>query len=265
MKRPRARGRASCRWLCHALAALCVAAPSPARAQSLEQGRELYLAARFRPAIEAFSAVLEREDAAPAEVAEAHVYLATLLLLTGEEELAGEHAAAAVLQEADIAAPEGAPEELRALLDRTRALLSADRASPPLSLSREQRHDGRALIRARLASGVGELVARLTLRCQSDGAELEPVVGPPHEVELQLAGEADDVFCEALGFGPAGVTIVRLRGWIEPGPTVRPRLSPWVWVGVGVGVAAATALALTLALALPRGEVTINRIDVEGW
>lgn len=248
-------------WLLFAVTACW---PGRALAQTVAEGRELYFDAEFRPAIEVFTAALARGNLTDEEVAEAQVHLAALRLLEGDEARAREHVVAALIHRPDVRAPEGAPATLQALLDEARARLDPDRDGDRWLSITGTRDPGGARVLARIAPGLADLVAELMLRCRFGGETFGPVTGPPPQVVLSLPGVGDPLRCEARGVGRVGVELLRAHRVLDLDAPARRRISPWVWVGLGLGVAV-VAVAVVLALALPEGELTIERINVEGW
>lgn len=241
---------------------LVLVMPSISSAQTLAEGRELYLDAEFRPAMEVFTATLERDDLTDEEIAEVHSYLAALRLLAGEQEVAREHATAAVLQDHDVTAPEGAPEAMRALLDDVRVRF--DEEAPLISIEADVT-DGESTVEARIDPELEALVADISLRCVAPESGIESITGTAPDVMLTISETSGSVYCVARGVSRRGVEILRARRDLELRGSERRRNTNWIWLGIGLGVATVTALAVALALALQPEEYTIGDINVEGW
>ena len=243
---------------------LVLVLPTISNAESLAEGRRLYLDAEFRAAMEVFTTTLERDDLTDEEIAEAHSYLAALTLLAGDREVAREHATAAVLQDRYVDAPEGAPEAMRVLLDGVRERFAGVGEAPFVGIEADV-GEHETTVEARVDPELEALVDDVVLRCVSSEAGVESATGEPPEVRLTLSETSGSVYCQARGVSRRGVEILRVRRELELRRTGRRRNSRWIWIGVGLGVTVATALAVALTLALRSEEFTIGHINVEGW
>jgi hypothetical protein len=232
-----------------------------------EEARALYLAARFREAVEAFESVLTRPDVDVRGAADAHAHLAMLRHTLGEPERSRAHAEAAVALVPDVAAPEGAAEEVLRELDGARARLGgAARLVLEVEPARGDRTPRR--VRARLAPAPAALGLALGLRCGEAEAR-----GAPPTVEVALVVSDRVVSCEAAARSAGGAVWFSLRRDVAPDAALRvdagePSASPWPWIALGVGAAAIAGVVIALVVSSSSDGnpvITATQIDGIGW
>lgn len=241
-----------------------VAWSTPAAAQpSHDDARSLYLEARFREAASAFEAVLARSDLDVPTAADAHVHLAVLRHMLGEPERARAHVEAAVALVPDVSVPEGAPEEVVALVSGARA----DLGGAPVRLTLDVEADETARhVRARMDPAPSALELGLFLRC--DGAEAR---GAPPEVEVRVPNDRP-ARCEATARSSGGAILFGVRRELAPAAaleaTIDEGASPWPWVGLAAGVAVAAGIAIAIVATSSSGDgpvLSATEIDAGGW
>jgi hypothetical protein len=245
----------------------------PAGAQAgLDRARALYLEADFDGALAVLREVLESADLDRAAAAEAHRYLATLTLASGDAAAARAHAAAAVALEPAVTAPEGAPTELDGILDQVREERGSQAAAIVIEaqgpgLARERQGD----VTARLEGAPPGLVSRLALRC-GEGDEAVEAEGASGEVSVRLTpgGRERSVRCVARAGNEAGAAVLEAAAELDvarngtEGPGARGPL--WAWlVGVGGGLVLVGVITAVAVVVASPDEAYLETPRVEGW
>jgi len=134
-----------------------VSAAASAQAE-LERGRQLYMEASFPEAAAAFQAVVEREGVDDATAMEAYRHLAALELVFGHQDVARQHARAALEIDRTTTPPEGAPAEADALFEEVRAAMPAVETAPEPEPEPEPERPGFGSRWVTLGLGVGVYV-----------------------------------------------------------------------------------------------------------
>jgi len=251
-----------------ALGALWVLAlSSVVSAQSVEQGRELYLEAEFEGAAAAFDAALGVSSLTSDEALEAERYLTALHLMLGDEGAARRHAEAAVALDPDVSAPEGSPPEAEALLRDV-----ARERGGPAELTIER--DSPSEVSARIHPVPTGLVERLRLSCGDVSDE-----GVPPSLSVHVDPEAD-VDCEAAALSPGGVALLSATRSLAVGAVTSADdtfyegeddeaegapIWPWLVAGAGVLVAAAVIIAVIAVASGGGDQAAFGETRVEDW
>ena len=254
-------------------------APTGARAQTLENARRLYLAASFQDAVPAFEAVLADGDASRGEILEAHRHLAALHEIQGAGERALVHARAAVALEPDASAPDGAPPEVDALLERAReelggpAELAID--TPDGALAYEE--PGR--VRAHLDPAPDGLAARVHLSCDGGDDDRAAASAAPPEVTAALTPRAGSVRCEASASTAAGAVLFEVTRTlsVENAPADATLAvgahtddggdgAPiWPWLAAGAGALVLAGAVVLIVLASQPDQASFGGARTDGW
>jgi hypothetical protein len=232
-----------------------------ARAQSVEDGRRLYLEAEFDAARDAFAAVLDRPSVDVAQAAEAHRYLAALYAVLRDEGATRRHAEAAVALDPAVTAPAGAPSALGALLDEVRRETGGARATLHIGAEDGVRPAEPARVRLALDPAPEALASTLRLRCVS-GTESAEERGAPPSVEVELTVAGDEVNCGGTAYTRGGAPLLSATEVLEPAPRAETgdaavlvpaeddgsdgSALPWLLVGGAAVVAAAVVVAVIL-------------------
>ena len=249
------------------LAAVLLAPLAGASAQGVEEARRLYLAANFQEAVPAFEAVLESASSTREDIFSAHRHLAALHEMQGESERGLAHARAAVALEPTVTAPDGAPPEVTALLDRARdelggrAEIGIDTPSGPLTYAEP------GVVRARVERAPDGLFAQVRLSCDGDGDGATTASAAAPEVTAEITPRAASVRCQATAATAAGAIVLEVSRALSvegaPGGAARDGADgthlatessdeaatpawPWLLAGAGALVLAGAIVAIVL-------------------
>lgn len=258
----RRRGPSVARHASACVAALLWLLPAGAAAQSVEEATELFYAAEFQAAGASFEQVLASSSLAVADAAEAHRFLAAIRSLEGRQDVAAEHAEAAVLLDPTATAPAGAS-RLGTLFDAARSRTHGTRARMRLDV---EDTDGARIVSAELSPAAIVLVSRTRIECVRPDAVSRDVErpGPAVELELDAAFAVDGTTCTATGLTSGGAALFSARRVLGAGGD---ESFPWEWVAIGAGGAAA-ALGIVLVAVLVSSSspsVEVGGIAVTGW
>jgi hypothetical protein len=180
-----------------------------ARAESFERARQLYFDANIEPAAEAFREVLEGDHLTTREVAVAHVHLAALEMMLGNEQEARVNLRVALAIDETIEVAEGAPMQMQEL--RREALNELRGAPPQLALDADGELEPGAeiTIRASLDPAPEQLVAAIELSCVAGDAVLGQVTGEPPSVSLEVEVPDSTMSCDAVALHYGGSVLMR--------------------------------------------------------
>ncbi len=224
------------------------ASVEPAAAESdldptIGEARELYLTADFSNARSVLRATLDRDDMSPAELVEAHRYLATVELLLENPRAAAAHVAAAVSLDRNVALPEGASEATAALFAGAREATTGD-ARVELALERGEE----SLIASAQLVGPLVLTPELEVRCGERANR-----GNAPRITLTLEPD-ENISCRATALTQGGVTVFSAEESFafvddDPAPQVTttqaspPKRAVWPTVLLVAGAVVLTAVA----------------------
>lgn len=277
-------------------AALWVAIASPGFADEARDGRALFEQARFDEALAWFEAVLADPAATVATITTAHLYVAALRLVEGDEAAARDHAAAAVALDGDVRSPPGAPRRLDDILGEARA----GRPEGGLDVRVEAPSCGApgssVSVRATASGTPPGLVRIVRLRCSGGERAVAAESEAAAQVEISVpdASVAVPLSCVASALSGAGVELratsreiplcrvetlpsprdvaaahargQRSRRAAPAGATERPsgQGRGWLWVGVGAGAAVVVAAVVVgVLIGTADRDVTLGPIRVE--
>jgi hypothetical protein len=264
------------RWL--ALVVLgALAVPIQAAAQSVEEGRRLYLEAEFDQAREEFERVLQRPSLTRDEAVEAHAHLAALLMVLRDEEGAARHAEAAVALDPAAAPPAGAQSRVTTLFEEARGRTEGERARLRLTADGQIVEGEEAVLRLRLAPAPDLLASELRLRCVSR-TESASDSGAPPEITVTLPVAGDEVSCRGGAHTVGGAALLTISEELSVGSGAgRAAVGveeedeeggsalPWILAGAGVLVAAAVVIAVVLVTSAGGDTATLREPQIEGW
>lgn len=198
---------------------MACALPTSVRAQSVEDGREAYLSAEFERAGEIFEGVLRDEAATPADLAEAHRYLAALRIMLGQAEPGARHATMAVALDPEATPPQGVPPEVEQAFTEAAEVLAGQRARLSVASGDILVAGDRATITAQLEPTSLPYVDAIHIECAA-GTSTSEERGPPPTVITSLALEGELARCTARALNEGGASLVssEWEGQIQGGP-----------------------------------------------
>ena len=266
------------------LAVLVFLAPfGRARAQSVDDARALYHAANFQEAVPAFEAVLASESATRGDVLSAHRHLAALHEMQGASDRAIVHARAAVALDPAVTAPEGAPPEVTALLDRARdelggpAELAVGTPDGPLGYELPGR------VRAHLARAPDGLFARVRLSCDGGGGRATVASAAAREVTAEVTARSATVRCDATAATAAGAVLLDVSrtlpvegapdallagssdGSVGPTDDEEAAAPIWPWLLAAGGALVLAGAIVAVVLVAQPDQASFGGARIEGW
>ncbi len=267
-------------WVLLLAFAAIASLPVGASAQSVAEGRRLYLEAEFDQARAEFEGVLQRPSLTRDEAVEAHAHLAALLTVLRESDQAAAHAEAAVALDPAASPPAGAQSSVTALFDEARDRTGGARARLVVAPDSEIAPGEDATFRLELSPAPALLASQLRLRCVSGSASADER-GEPPEVSVSLSVAGDEVSCRGGAHTRGGAALLDVSEDFSPSGTSGGAVLggdataddddgggsalPWILVGAGVLVAAAVVVAVVLLTSSGGDTATLGGPQIEGW
>jgi len=264
--------------------------PSVSVGEAAQDGVALFSQARFDEAAAAFEAVLNDPEASAVQIATAHLHMAALRLIAGDERGAERHASAAVALNPSASAPDGAPLRLEELLREAASAEPEGGLSVTVEVPSCPAAGAPVHTSARVTGAPQGLVASTALRCSCGEASQEAEVTDAPTVSLVLqtgtASPGDELTCEASARSQSGAVLRSRRVRValcrpssesttsadtatstatEQGePEHRSRRGLWIGVGVGATVAVAVAVTLGVVLGTRSDMAELGQVELGG-
>lgn len=261
-------------------------------------GGRLFRQARFGEAEAWCEGVLRNSSSTARQLAEAHLYLAALQVMEGDETRARHHVRAWLALDADLALPPGLPLQLEELREELLRELPHEGITLSVDAPECLPDDSGLRIEVAVQGAPEGLLSTVALEC---GAASNPWRNErpwSESVQIEIPqGEGlvgGTLACAVLALGPSGATLRRQvfevqsctvgrddgEGGVELdldldsrvededrslGVVERERRSPWVWVGVALGTTAVVAAAVSLGVVFGTmpDEAVLGAVELE--